>query len=139
MRKPRHFVCAACGTAFSRPRKTAQYCSRVCACKGHALQAQVMKQCYTCGKIFPRIQSRPQASRRYFCSLACQQTQGKYHISERFWRYVDRRGIEECWPWLGGTGTLGHGVFALRRGKTRPAHAVAWELTYGALPEGLQA
>ncbi len=54
-------------------------------------------------------------------------------VAERFWPKVDKRGPDECWPWLG----------CVNRGMTRffyvhhaeHAHRVAWMLTYGDIPE----
>jgi hypothetical protein len=52
----------------------------------------------------------------------------------RFWSKVDRRGPDECWPWLGhlddgGYGRVGRGHFVASR--------VAWELHNEAqVPEG---
>lgn len=43
---------------------------------------------------------------------------------ERFWSKVDKRGDDECWPWLGSKRKKGHGLFRFE-GKTRSAHAVA--------------
>lgn len=50
----------------------------------------------------------------------------------RFWKYVDQRGPDECWPW---TGTLvrGYGVL-FYLGKVRGAHRIAYELAHGELP-----
>lgn len=53
-----------------------------------------------------------------------------------FWPRVDKRGPDECWPWLGNIGTTGYGVFFLHR---RPlvASRVAYQLTNGvSLPPG---
>lgn len=43
---------------------------------------------------------------------------------DRFWSKVDRRGDDECWPWLGAKRKTGHGSFLLE-GKVRSASAVA--------------
>lgn len=52
-------------------------------------------------------------------------------LSERFWVKVDRRGPDECWPWLAGRDRHGYyGRFGIG-GKMRPAQAVAWELWHG--------
>jgi len=32
---------------------------------------------------------------------------------KRFWKKVDVKGIEECWPWKAGHTKFGHGVFSL--------------------------
>jgi hypothetical protein len=55
----------------------------------------------------------------------------------RFWEKVDRRGPDECWPWLAGT-HKGYGTFGEKgapRGIKAPAPAVAFRLTYGHKPE----
>lgn len=49
-----------------------------------------------------------------------------------FWDYVDKRGVDECWPWIGGRMTFGYGSW---RGMT--AHRKAAELTYGAIPDDM--
>ena len=55
---------------------------------------------------------------------------------ERYWAQVDKRGIDECWPWLGSIGN-GYGHITVD-GRVRPAHQVAWELAnQQAFPEGL--
>lgn len=57
-------------------------------------------------------------------------------IADRFWPKADRSG--DCWLWIAGIGTDGYGKFWID-GKTRHAHAVAYELTYGPLPPGYMA
>lgn len=64
---------------------------------------------------------------------------------DRFWEKVDRRGSDECWPWLGKrtSGEFQYGVFTLdgRRGHTKLvlAHRFAYRLEHGdaALPDDL--
>ena len=51
-------------------------------------------------------------------------------LPERYWEKVDRRGDDECWPWLGaktayGAGRIWNGVFM------RPAPQIAWEFHHG--------
>lgn len=50
--------------------------------------------------------------------------------AERFWEKVERRGHDECWPWLGSKDRWGRGYFSFR-GKTERAPRVAWSLSYG--------
>lgn len=45
---------------------------------------------------------------------------------QRFWSKVDKRGSDECWPWLAGLKNR-YGRFAISH-KNRPAHRVAWEI-----------
>lgn len=54
---------------------------------------------------------------------------------EAFWSRVEKRGADECWPWLGATSPNGYGKLDWytpdgRRYQTTP-HRIAYELTYG--------
>lgn len=55
-------------------------------------------------------------------------------LAVRFWSKVDKTG--PCWIWTAGK-AVGYGYFWLD-GQMRPAHRVAWQLTYGAIPEGME-
>lgn len=65
--------------------------------------------------------------------------------AERFWRKVNRDGpvvkeaLGRCWVWTGSRERLGYGKFYVSTA-TAPtkAHRVAWQLTYGAMPDGLE-
>lgn len=53
-----------------------------------------------------------------------------------FWSRVDIKGKDECWDWMGGVISrkkYPYGAF-LFNGERRPAHKVAYEITYGAMP-----
>lgn len=60
-------------------------------------------------------------------------------VAQRFWSKVDKKGHDECWPWLGIKNKKGYGQFNLnpeRRAAT--ASRLAWELHNGRLvPDGL--
>lgn len=61
-------------------------------------------------------------------------------IEERFWTHVSRGS--GCWLWTGHReGSGRYGQIWVRRGRNdyarQPAHRVAWEITYGAIPEGM--
>ena len=58
-------------------------------------------------------------------------------LTVRFWSKVDRRGPDECWPWLGSR-VDGYGSINIGSGRTRRAHQVAFDLTNGAVPDGLE-
>jgi len=53
---------------------------------------------------------------------------------ERFWSQVQR--IAGCWLWTGTLLNSGYGQVMLRKRKVR-AHRLAWELTFGPIPEGM--
>jgi HNH endonuclease len=58
----------------------------------------------------------------------------------RFWEKVGTRpyGDDECWPWEGARDSWGYGQFQLDTRRQRGAHRVAYELTVGPVPDGLQ-
>ena len=51
----------------------------------------------------------------------------------RFWRRVDRRGPDDCWPWTGSCNHArgGHGCFHDEHGQSIAAHRYAFFLTHG--------
>jgi hypothetical protein len=55
----------------------------------------------------------------------------------RFWARVARgEGEDACWPWAGPQSSAGYGAIMYRR-VNRSTHRLAWELTNGAIPDGL--
>jgi hypothetical protein len=63
-------------------------------------------------------------------------------LNERFWARVDRRGGPgACWPWHGALTRNGYGNYTFKGGGERgckTAQRVAWMLTYGSIPDGMQ-
>jgi len=58
-------------------------------------------------------------------------------IEERFWSKVDKNAPNGCWLWTAGK-ARGYGYFRIRTKKNKVrAHRMAWELTYGPIPEGM--
>lgn len=56
---------------------------------------------------------------------------------DRFWRKVAKAGRTECWMWKGAKKPSGYGN--VRRNKVyTTAHRLAWELTFGPIPKGMQ-
>lgn len=55
----------------------------------------------------------------------------------RFWSRVAKAEDTACWPWMGGKQPDGYGRFSVRYSEAR-AHRLAWMLTFGLIPEGLQ-
>ena len=56
---------------------------------------------------------------------------------ERFWPKVDRKGDDECWPWLAGISPNGYGRFHVVDPQPQYAHRFAYELLVGPIPKGL--
>jgi len=57
-------------------------------------------------------------------------------LSERFWKKVNKGSPSECWEWMAYKNPTGYGRVS-KGGKIEVAHRVAYELTYGAIPEGM--
>jgi hypothetical protein len=54
----------------------------------------------------------------------------------QFWTHVEKRA-DGCWVWTAGMNGNGYGRVSFD-GRTRYTHRVAWELTRGPIPAGLQ-
>jgi hypothetical protein len=59
-------------------------------------------------------------------------------LAERFWEKVDKRGPDECWLWLASQHQFGYGQINVH-GRPIAASRIAYELTNGPIPEGLEA
>lgn len=57
-------------------------------------------------------------------------------LVERFWKKVDIRGPDECWPWLAGKASGGYGCFCVN-GHGHAAHRFAYEFSNGPIPDDL--
>lgn len=72
-----------------------------------------------------------------FCNKNCRHKYKAKSLPQRYWAKVDKRGPDECWPWLAATDKDGYGEIRLTSGKSKErAHRVGYELEYGPLPEG---
>ena len=65
-------------------------------------------------------------------------------LHSRFWQRVDKRSPDECWRWLGGSGSGtangNYGRFSVSHSVSRPAHQISWEIEHGLpFPKGLVA
>jgi len=61
------------------------------------------------------------------------------NIIKRFWKYVDKRGPDECWEWVGGLQNNKYGHFSLKN-KPHGAHRISWAIAHRTwpIPKGLQ-
>lgn len=60
-------------------------------------------------------------------------------VEDRFWEKVDKSGgPDACWPFCGRLDKNGYGKFRFR-GEMTTAHRVAYILTKGEIPEGMEA
>lgn len=58
-------------------------------------------------------------------------------LPERFWEKVNVKGVNDCWEWNACQYKNGYGKFALTRSNAVYSHRLAYELTYGSIPNGL--
>lgn len=57
-------------------------------------------------------------------------------LTEAFWARVDKRGPNECWPWIGTIGQYGYGL--VQHGHTNwRAHRLSYTINTGPIPDGL--
>ena len=84
----------------------------------------------------PRKRSDAQWARRKFCSVKCRHESLKRPLSVRLWAKVDKSG--DCWIWTGCRIRHGYGRISGPGRKPLLAHRVAYELTYGPIPDGLE-
>jgi hypothetical protein len=54
-----------------------------------------------------------------------------HEAEANFWAKVERRGPDECWPWLGAMGSNGYGRFRVPILGVEHAHRVALALSLG--------
>lgn len=62
-------------------------------------------------------------------------------VAPRFWSKVLKGAASVCWPWLAALQSGGYGLFWVKRGdrwRGTTAHRVAYELTHGSAPDGLE-
>lgn len=58
-------------------------------------------------------------------------------LEKRFWSKVDRRGSDDCWPWIAkAKHKHGYGMFTVATGFVDYSHRLAFALANGGMPEG---
>jgi hypothetical protein len=56
----------------------------------------------------------------------------KVQAHGRLWRLIQKRGVDECWPWLGPKTKGGYGLFGIS-GRYSTAHRAVYQEFYGKL------
>lgn len=132
-------TCEQCRQSFQvRAYRIQQGRGRYCSipCRTAAQVTRVQRQCEICTTPFETHPSKIAKGHGRYCSPKCMGAAMRT-TSEAFWRRVVRGKPSACWPWLGATGKAGHGR-TLWQDRHHSAHRVAYELTYGPVPDGLQ-
>ncbi len=93
--------------------------------------------------------SVPQCDKVHYCKGYCRTHYSRYkahgtpdggprnHVSleERFWGKVQRRGPDQCWPWIGKRQASGYGRIGIGANTQTGAHQVCFEMHNGYKPE----
>src|SRR5262249_1828516 len=93
--------------------------------------------CQVCAKEFIRKPSRNRGE-YIFCSQQCfRQAYQAMPLAERFWPKIQK--TDNCWLWTGAKNDAGYGIIRLSSPrKNERAHRIAWTLTFGPIPLGMQ-
>lgn len=95
--------------------------------------------CEGCGEEFLAARNQLKLGRARFCSRRCLgiwRRKPRVDVEERFWAKVVK--TDSCWIWTAGKTVGGYGSFRIRHPRTKTlAHRIAYELTYGSIPDGL--
>jgi len=95
------------------------------------------KKCIVCGfKIFKPLHcNKKEWDNRKFCSHQCQY-KGQINNLKDVWKYIDIKGEDDCWEWLGHLVRGNYGSFGINK-KYYRSHRLAYTETYGPIPEGM--
>jgi hypothetical protein len=89
------------------------------------------KPCLHCGKTYRWRWSHPE---KKFCSKPCANAGRTKDKIEAFWEKVQKG--DGCWSWTAAKHRDGYGMVNMDTG-IRKAHRVAWEVTHGQIPDGM--
>lgn len=100
---------------------------------------QYNRTCPTCDAQFYRPPSRIKPGRPNYCCQGCAwegcRAENARRLVERFEERRDKS--RDCWEWTGGKTVAGYGLFCTEGNRHVLAHRFAYELAYGAIPDGL--
>jgi hypothetical protein len=98
------------------------------------------RTCLHCGKQFYVPPSRIREGKGKYCSRACSFVRRPCRpAAERFWEKVRHSDdLFGCWEWTASRDDLGYGYFSPSGGNRVPAHAYAYRLVVGEVPDGLE-
>lgn len=107
----------------------------------HSTQNHVTRICETCETAFLFYACPSFIKRGYgrFCSLACRDLCMTIPLIDRFFRYVGKKQVDGCIPWVGCTNEDGYGVIGsgTRKGKMVLAHRVSYQLFIEPIPDDI--
>jgi hypothetical protein len=95
---------------------------------GTSIGASKNRRCGKCGQFHRAVQP---------CGRPGPKSPTIEELIVRFWSLIDRKGPDDCWPWLGSINPeTGYGQFDGFRGRGLPraVHVAVWILTNGPKP-----
>lgn len=93
----------------------------------------IINNCIICNKEFS-VKQHLKGNAKY-CSRKCTGI-SQQNTKEHIWSLIDKKGPDECWPWLGWAYKNGYGGIRIQ-GKDYLPHRLAYELVNGIIPNGL--
>lgn len=77
--------------------------------------------------------------RQYKHGTTSDPAKARLPLEERFWRKVEKKGHNDCWPWMGAQMKTGYGYIGSggREGRHVMAHRYSYELANGPITDGL--
>jgi hypothetical protein len=141
--RPANATCDHCGRPYFRlasrlAKSMGHFCSKDCQ---YAARRQTAI-CRTCGAVITLSVSAFRYGRGKWCSHDCYLADPSRSLAGRFWAKARKSADPDgCWAWTAARNPLGYGEFRAktdRRAGMDLAHRVAYELTYGPIPLGMQ-
>lgn len=107
---------------------------------------RVNRECLECGAAFVALTEPRRPGTGRYCSKPClldsmrkkKTEKQRKTFADRFWARVETGDPSECWPWTGPLSKSGYGSVSLGN-KNFITSRIAYELTKGPIPEGLNA
>ena len=94
----------------------------------------LLRDCSHCGQPFATTESLIRRGSGKYCSRACLYSHRVAESYRRFWTRFEQRG--DCRLWTGNVHQNGYGSVEIG-GQTFYVHRLAYQLTYGPIPNGL--
>jgi hypothetical protein len=93
--------------------------------------------CQQCGKSFGTYPRSLKKGYGKYCSMECKGKASRVSLEERFWKYTDKRGPDDCWEWSGGKSSNKYGELKLLNRSSIGAHVFSYMLHKGAIEPGM--
>lgn len=100
-----------------------------------AVRASHLNPCVTMSEATKPLEDHVQLAKTFLDVCRRYNKTAKPTDEERFWKYVDKRDNDSCWPWTAHIGTSGYGVIGVGK-KNLSASRFSYRLRFGEIPKG---